>query len=423
MKDPSKTKEDLLAELAALSEKNLQLEAENARHEETRWQLRNSLSIQKAILDTIPDIVWVKDSDGRFLTMNDAFAKASGRTKEELIGRTDFDFWPIDLARRFLDDDIQVMQSGKKKIIEETLAHSTDEQVWIETIKSPVYSDGGTLIGTLGISRNVTDRKRAHERLTSELAVAARIQRSMLPLKLPSFSEERELDLCAVMLPARQVGGDFYDFFFIDDARLCVFIGDVAGKGVPAALFMAISVALFRSIAREGLSPGNILNRLNTEFARGNDACNFVTAFCGILDVKTGTLSYSNAGHERPYVIAAGDSVGPLAPPNGPALGLLERMTYQDERLILQPADVLFAYTDGVTEAFDHNSELFSAKRLTRQLASLRGESCESIVAGVMEAVASFSKGLDQADDITMMALSLGETNRRQPASLPQSGN
>jgi len=135
------SEESLPEELAAPRGKNGQLEAEDARHEATRRQLRDSLSIQKAILDAIPDMVWLKDCEGRFLAMNDAFAKASGRTKNELIGRTDFDFWPRDLARRFLDDDIQVMRSGEKKIIEETLAHLTDEPVWIETVKAPVFTD------------------------------------------------------------------------------------------------------------------------------------------------------------------------------------------------------------------------------------------------------------------------------------------
>ena len=146
MRDGDKTADKLATELNKLRQEILELETQNARHETTKRELGKLLSIQQAILNTLPDIVWLKDAEGRFLGVNDAFAQASGRTRQELIGKTDFDFWPHNLAQRYRDDDIQVMQSGVTKVIEETRVHSTKEQVWIETIKSPVHNEDGHVI-------------------------------------------------------------------------------------------------------------------------------------------------------------------------------------------------------------------------------------------------------------------------------------
>jgi diguanylate cyclase (GGDEF)-like protein/PAS domain S-box-containing protein len=146
-----------------------QLRAIQAEHERTKKTLRDTLSRQEAILDNIPDMVWLKDLDSRFLVVNEAFVKASGITKVELIGKTDFDFWPLDLAERYRNDDVEVMRFGKRKKIEETLFQSKAEDIWIETIKSPVYDEQGEVVGITGIARNVTDRKRAFDELaTSE---------------------------------------------------------------------------------------------------------------------------------------------------------------------------------------------------------------------------------------------------------------
>lgn len=405
MTDQQKVESELLRELSELRQRIRELEKENARHEKTRGELRNLLSIQQAILNTIPDIVWLKDADSKFLGVNDAFAQTCGKTRQELIGKSDFDFWPHHLAQRYRDDDIAVMKSGVKKVIEETLAHSTEKQVWIETIKSPVCNEDGRVIGTVGISRDVTERKRAHQRLQAELEVAAQIQKSMLPQKFPRQDQLSEFDLYALMHPAREVGGDLYDFFLIDSDRLCIAVGDVAGKGVGAALFMAITIALLRSTARQTSAPDMILNILNRELARGNEDCMFVTAFCGILDLRTGILSYSNAGHNPPFASKKGHPFIRLSPASGPPLGILEEMTYQEEHLVLDRGDALFTYTDGVTEASNKAEEFFSEDRLVQRLSELNSRTCEQIVAGVMQSITVFSGDFDQADDITMMAL------------------
>jgi PAS domain S-box-containing protein len=405
MSDRKNREAEFLRELSDLRKKVLELEAENARHENTRGELRNLLSLHQAILNTIPDMVWLKDAESKFLGVNDAFAQTCGKTGQELVGKSDFDFWPHHLAQRYRDDDIAVMKSGVKKVIEETLVHSAEKQVWIETIKSPVCGEDGRVIGTVGISRDVTERKRAHERMQAELAVAAQIQKSMLQQKFPRRDQVSEFDLYALMHPAREVGGDLYDFFQIDSDRLCIAVGDVAGKGVGAALFMAITIALLRSTARQTSAPDMILNILNRELARGNDDCMFVTAFCGILDLRTGTFSYSNAGHNPPFASKKDRPFFRLSAASGPPLGIMEEMTYKQEHLMLDPGDALFTYTDGVTEASNKDEEFFSEDRLHQRLSDLKSLTCEQIVAGVMESITLFSGDFDQSDDVTMMAL------------------
>jgi len=405
VKDRKKSREEPKAQLSELQQKVRELEREKAHSEQATQQLRNLLSMQQVILDSIPDIIWLKDVESRFLAVNEAFARTSRRSKTELIGKTDFDFWPANLAQRFRDDDVEVMRSGIRKVIEETLVHSKEQKVWIETLKSPVHDHYGKVIGTVGISRDITERKRAQERIQTELAVAAQIQKSMLPQEFPCAPQTGEFELFALMNPAREVGGDFYDFFLVDNDRLCVSVGDVAGKGVAAALFMAITIALLRSTARETSAPDMILNRLNRELARGNEACMFVTAFCAILDLQTGELSYSNAGHQPPLICTETKSVACLAAPSGPPLGLVDGTVYRRDHLTLDRGDVLFAHTDGVTEACDKHSGFFAEDRLVQRVLELKGRTCKEIVSGVMESVASFCEGADQADDITMLAL------------------
>lgn len=245
----------------------------------------------------------------------------------------------------------------------------------------------------------------AKERMEGELSAAAGIQRSMLPSKFPPFPDRRELDVAAVMEPAKQVGGDFYDFFFTDPHHLCFTVGDVSGKGVPASLFMAVTRFLIRSLAREGLPPGKLLTRLNRELAQDNDSCMFVTVFCGLLDVTTGELRYSNGGHDPGLVLGTTGKVMELRRPDGPALGLVDDATYVMNEKVIQKGETVFLFTDGVTEAQNTREEQFSGARLLRTCSGFQGTSVREIIDCVLGAVKSFSDGAPQADDITMIAV------------------
>jgi sigma-B regulation protein RsbU (phosphoserine phosphatase) len=244
----------------------------------------------------------------------------------------------------------------------------------------------------------------AKERIESELKIAHEIQMSMVPKTFPPFPDRREFDVFATLVPAREVGGDFYDFFFIDDDRLLFAIGDVSGKGVPAALFMAVVKTLLRATAGTAADPGDILRRLNDDLSRDNESCMFVTLFCGILHVGTGEIDYSNGGHNLPFHLH-GRGLTPLDNPGGGALGVAENGVYPSARLRLGPEESLFLYTDGLTEAMDAAGELFSDERLEQLLRRTRAPGPRQLLGLVVEEVNAFSAGAPQADDITGLVL------------------
>lgn len=249
----------------------------------------------------------------------------------------------------------------------------------------------------------LTQTTAAKERIESELKIAHDIQMGILPKKFPPFPDRTEFDIYATIKPAKEVGGDFYDFFFINNEHLCFVIADVSDKGVPAALFMAVTKTLIKAIAASCMNPGKILTKVNEELCIGNDSSMFVTVFCGILNTKTGEVLYTNAGHNPPFIIQKGKEVVRLEGQRNPMAGVMEHITYNTEQLVLQSDDALFMFTDGVTEAMNERSELFSDERLEKEIVALKEKPVQEIVAGVTEKVISFTHGVPQSDDITMM--------------------
>ncbi len=251
--------------------------------------------------------------------------------------------------------------------------------------------------------RKLTETTAAKERIESELNIAHDIQMGLLPKTFPPFPDRLEFDLYALMEPAKEVGGDFYDFFLVDDTHLCFVIADVSGKGVPAALFMAMSMTLIKATARQGLPPHEVLSRVNNELSRDNDSCMFVTTFCGVLDIGTGELLYANGGHNPPLHVRLGGRVSRLPSSGGLMVGAMEGTSYRCERLLLEPGDFLFLYTDGVTEAMNVSEECYSDERLERELAGLGGCGIRGGIDGIMADIRLFTGDAPQYDDITMM--------------------
>lgn len=273
------------------------------------------------------------------------------------------------------------------------------------------------------ISR-LTETTAAKERIESELNIAHDIQMGLLPKTFPPFPERREFDLFALMEPAKEVGGDFYDFFLVDDTHLCFVIADVSGKGVPAALFMAMSMTLIKATARQGLPPDEVLARVNNELSRDNDTCMFVTTFCGVLHTETGELIYANGGHNLPLHVKYDTGVSWLPKSGGLMMGAMEGVSYRRERLLLEPGDRLFLYTDGVTEAMNEQEEVFSDQRLERCLSAVRGAGIRESVDGIMACIRAFTGAAPRSDDITLMMIQYngrqthggGAHGRSQPA-------
>jgi sigma-B regulation protein RsbU (phosphoserine phosphatase) len=253
--------------------------------------------------------------------------------------------------------------------------------------------------------QRLTETTASKERIESELKIAHDIQMSILPKRFPPFPDREEFDIYAMIHPAREVGGDFYDFFLIDQDQLCFIIGDVSGKGVPASLFMAVTKTLIKATSSKGMAPGEILTRVNRELSQGNETSMFATIFCGVLSTRTGEILYANGGHNYPLLLREGKEAVWLKGDNGLVVGGVENATYQTGQTILRPGESIFLYTDGVTEAMNERGELFSDDRLRTKITLLQGHPPKELISGIAEEIARFSQNVPQADDIAMMMI------------------
>lgn len=247
-----------------------------------------------------------------------------------------------------------------------------------------------------------------HDLLVSiqyDLNVARNIQQAILPKEFDPFPDRNEFGVFACMYAAKEVGGDFYDFFLIDDDHLGFVIGDVSGKGVPAAIFMAVSRTLIRATALKGTLPGECMTYVNTLLCNESISSMFVTVFYGILDLKTGEVEYSNAGHNSPYLLGKDGSVKPLPLTGGVVLGAMEDIQYKANTITLANGDSILLYTDGITEAFSCDDNIYSEQRLEKLLLSIHNKPLKEIVDCIVEDVNKFSQGVSQADDLTLLAV------------------
>lgn len=246
----------------------------------------------------------------------------------------------------------------------------------------------------------------ARERVEGELSAARDIQIGMLPGKFPPFPGRTDLDVFAMLEPAKQVGGDLYDYFLIDQNRLFFVVGDVAGKGVPAALFMAMTTTLFKAQALSATSTAAIMTRVNAELARDNVAEMFVTAFAGILDLRDGSVEYSDAGHEAPFIVRANGGVERLVKQQGMAMGIFDDVEYKSDRFTLAPGDAMMLFTDGVSEATGPGDELYATGRIRTTLEQARTDpSARFIAEGLAESVRAFVGEVPQSDDIAILVI------------------
>ena len=243
------------------------------------------------------------------------------------------------------------------------------------------------------------------ERIGAELNVATQIQADMLPRIFPAFPEREEFDVYATMNPAKEVGGDFYDFFLVDDDHLAVVIADVSGKGVPAALFMVIAKTLIKNHAQNQEAPGTVFTQTNEQLCEGNDAGLFVTGWMGVLEISTGKFVYVNAGHNPPLLKRAGGTFEWLKSRPGFVLAGMEGVRYRENTLQLEPGDRLYLYTDGVTEATNSHEELFGDERLQNALNEYMDLPVEQFLPKIKECIDAFVGDADQFDDITMLEL------------------
>ena len=243
------------------------------------------------------------------------------------------------------------------------------------------------------------------ERIGAELDVAKHIQASILPCIFPAFPERSEIDIYATMEPAKEVGGDFYDFFMVDDRHLAIVMADVSGKGVPAALFMVIGKTLIKDHTTPGADLGKVFTEVNQLLCESNSEELFITAFEGVLDLVTGEFVYVNAGHEMPFICKASGDFEPYKIRAAFVLAGMEGMKYRAGSMTLEPGDKIFQYTDGVTEAININNELYGMDRLGAILNKVKAGTPHDILPAVKKDIDSFVGEADQFDDITMLCL------------------
>ena len=289
----------------------------------------------------------------------------------------------------------------------------TDAELYVMNEKEALqffYEDPSVVFKLIQITikralENLKSTVAEKERIEADLRIAHEIQKSMLPRIFPAFPDNEEFDIFASMEPAKEVGGDFYDFFLINDNKLCFIVGDVSGKGVPAALFMMITKILLKTEALRDLPPSQVLLNVNNIIAQDNETSMFVTILCAMLDLETGELEIGNAGHNPPLLCKAGGDFEFIQIPKCFVLGPMEDTPFTSLRLTLKPGDTVFFYTDGVTEACNHNAELFSEDRLRTTLSRLNACDPMEIVDSIGVAIEDFVRDEPQSDDITMVTL------------------
>ena len=256
---------------------------------------------------------------------------------------------------------------------------------------------------------NLTKVTAEKERISAELNVAKQIQADFLPSIFPAFPEREEFDIYATMEPAKEVGGDFYDFFMVDEDHLAFLVADVSGKGVPAALFMVISKTLIKNHTQKGEQPNEVFEQVNNQLCENNKEGMFVTAWMGVLELSTNTLTYVNAGHMPPLLQRKGEDYQYLQCQPGFVLAGLEGIPYQQETIQLQKGDSIYLYSDGATDAINVKEELFGENRLEQSINIHKDKTPEEILKSMKADIDQFVGEADQFDDITMLCLQYKE--------------
>lgn len=403
----------------------------NAQNDRKDKVLRFSLN-ERLILNTIITGVLISVMVGMVVYLTDKMNLAGGSVG--LLGQM-FLFETLALNVYFALS-IGFMWFTEKKIARpvEQLAHivgnyyanhSTEEQRKEMVEACGEYAKDTTEVGELARSyiamvkdleayvANLQSVTREKERINAELTLASDIQAHMLPCIFPAFPGHDEFDIYATMTPAKEVGGDFYDYYMINDRKLAIVVADVSGKGVPAALFMVIAKVLLKNHVQLGLEPAEVFEKVNNLLCEGNDADLFVTAWMGLVDLEDGTLTYVNAGHNPPLLKKADGSFEYLRCKPALVLAGMEMTKYTQHEIPVAPGDRLFLYTDGVTEATDADNQLYGEERLQNYLNEHGHYDVVEMLHGLKEDIDGFVGEAPQFDDITMLLLDMKKLQKQ----------
>ncbi|HBB92825.1 MAG: hypothetical protein A2X22_03575 [Bacteroidetes bacterium GWF2_49_14] len=377
----------------------------------------DQMRVHSAAMESAANGIIITDTKGIIQWVNPAFSRLTGYSLEESVGHNLKMLNSGVHSPEFFQNLWRTIMAGEVWH-NEVVNKRKDGSLYTEEMTiTPVRDVKGRIDRFVAIKQDISARKKLEEmiltekeRMGSELEVARKIQMSMLPRGLGTSAGREDISVYAVLIPAREVGGDFYDYYWIDDENFCFFVGDVSGKGVPAALHMAVTKTLLKAGSSNERSTGKILTQVNNELSRDNETYMFVTAFIGILNTTTGYLVYSSAGHNPPFIIGkSGGSLIKLSDLHGVVLGAMEGIDYQETLLRMDRGSTLLIYTDGVTESMDPDHELFSEAKLIGILTE-KGQLPPEILTGrIIEEIRIHEGEAEQADDITLLTISFNE--------------
>jgi len=405
---------------------------------QTEKNLRDSETLYHSLVETMPQNVFRRDLQGRFTFVNQQYCKHFNIKSEDIIGKTDFDFFPKELAEKYFKDDQQVISTGQTyEIVEEHQPHG-QEKTYVQVVKTPLYNADGEIVGLQGIFWDITEQRMAEERIRSanaelvrsreelsaknqlmheNLAMAREIQTVMLPQQYPTFPRNVPLEQSAFHFvhryqPAETISGDFFSVTQLSDSEVGVFICDVAGHGVRAALVTAMIRALAEELKPPAREPGYFLRKLNSDLSnilKSTGSPMLTTAFYLIANSQTGVMRFANAGHPKPLLLRrAANRIELLANVSGhsqPALGLFDEPSYETTETQLTPGDCVMLFTDGLYEVQGTNEELYSQQRLMVDVKNLIEKPAGQLFDELLETIRTFSVDRQFEDDVCLVGV------------------
>ena len=400
--------------------------------------VRNSEALYHSLVETLPQNIFRKDLEGRFTFANQQFCKTLGRKLEEIVGKTDFDFFPPELAEKYQRDDRRIFETGQAYETVEEHQPPGHKKLYVQVVKTPIHGSDGKIIALQGIFWDITQQQLAEQKIRhansllaksrkelrernmqmeDDLKMAREIQLTMLPQQYPSFprtapEKDSAFQFTQRYLPTGTVGGDFFTISALSDSEAAVFICDVAGHGVKSALVTAMVRALVEELKPVASDPGHFLTKLNSDLLailKHTGTPVLTTAFYLVVDSDTGVMRYANAGHPKPlHVQRSTDEVIPLVNASGasqPALGLFENAKYQSSEITLFPNDLVMLYTDGLYEVQGPGGELYTQELLAARVQQRLTMSASQLFDEVLKEILRFSDDKGFTDDVCIVGM------------------